>query len=44
LGWVIEPNTFGTHEFLDFPDQIGAENLSVNVGSGTPQGSSQWLE
>ncbi len=24
-GGVIEPNTFGTHEFMDFLDQIGAE-------------------
>ena len=23
-GGVIEPNTFGTHEFMDFVDQIGA--------------------
>ena len=37
-GGVIEPNTFGTHEFMDFLDQINAEAyLSVNVGSGTPQ-------
>ena len=44
-GGVIEPNTFGTHEFMDFLDQIGAEAyLSVNVGSGTPQEASEWLE
>jgi alpha-N-arabinofuranosidase len=44
-GGVIEPNTFGTHEFLDFLDQIGAEAyLSVNVGSGTPQEAAEWLE
>jgi alpha-L-arabinofuranosidase len=44
-GGVIEPNTFGTHEFMDFLDQIGAEvYLSVNVGSGTPQEASEWLE
>ena len=44
-GGVIEPNTFGTHEFLDFIDQIGAEAfLSVNVGSGTPQEAADWLE
>ena len=24
-GGVIEPNTFGTHEFMDFVEQIGAE-------------------
>ena len=36
-GGVIEPNTFGTHEFFDFLEQIGAEAyLSINVGSGTP--------
>jgi len=44
-GGVIEPNTFGTHEFLDFLDQIGAEAyVSVNVGSGTPQEAAEWLE
>jgi alpha-N-arabinofuranosidase len=44
-GGVIEPNTFGTHEFMDFIDQIGAEAyLSVNLGSGTPQEASEWLE
>ena len=40
-----EPNTFGTHEFMDFVDQIGSEAfLSVNVGSGTPQEAAEWLE
>lgn len=44
-GGVIEPNTFGTHEFMDFIGQIGAEAyLSVNVGSGTVQEASEWLE
>ena len=44
-GGVIEPNTFGTHEFLDFLDQIGADAyISVNVGSGTPQEAAEWLE
>jgi alpha-N-arabinofuranosidase len=44
-GGVIEPNTFGTHEFMDFLDQIGAEAyLSVNVGSGTPREAAEWLE
>ena len=28
-GGVIEPNTFGTHEFMDFIDQIGSRGLSV---------------
>jgi alpha-L-arabinofuranosidase len=44
-GGVTEPNTFGTHEFMDFADQIGAEAyLSVNVGSGTPAEAADWLE
>ena len=44
-GGVIEPNTFGSHEFMDFIDQIGSRAyLSVNVGSGTPQEAAEWLE
>ncbi len=44
-GGVIEPNTFGTHEFMDFVEQIGAEAyLSINVGSGTPAEAADWLE
>jgi alpha-N-arabinofuranosidase len=44
-GGVIEPNTFGTHEFLDFIEQIGSDAyLSINVGSGTPQEAAEWLE
>ena len=44
-GGVIEPNTFGTHEFMDFADQIGSEIfLSVNIGSGTAEEAADWLE
>src|SRR5215471_2786504 len=44
-GGVIEPNTFGTHEFMDFIEQIGSEAyVSVNVGSGTPREAAEWLE
>ncbi len=44
-GGVIEPNTFGTHEFMDFVQQIGSDAyISVNVGSGSPQEASEWLE
>lgn len=44
-GGVVEPNTFGTHEFMDFIAQIGSEAyLSINVGSGTPQEAAEWLE
>ena len=39
-GGAVEPNTFGTHEFMDFIEQIGAEAyVSVNVGSGHGAGS-----
>ncbi|ESQ91216.1 alpha-L-arabinofuranosidase [Asticcacaulis sp. AC460] len=44
-GGVIEPNTFGTDEFMDFAGQVGAEAyVSVNVGSGTPGEAAEWLE
>ena len=44
-GGVTEPNTFGTHEFMDFMAQIGAAPfISVNIGSGTPQEAADWLE
>jgi alpha-N-arabinofuranosidase len=44
-GGVTEPNTFGTHEFMDFLEQIGSRAyLSVNVGSGTPREAAEWLE
>jgi alpha-N-arabinofuranosidase len=43
-GGVIEPNTFGTHEFMDFIDQIGSQAyLSINVGSGTARTRSRCL-
>lgn len=44
-GSVPEPNAFGTHEYFDFIEQIGAEAyVSVNVGSGTPAEAAQWVE
>ena len=44
-GGVIETNQFGTHEFLDFCEQIGAEPyICGNVGSGTPQEMMDWVE
>ncbi|MTI40592.1 alpha-N-arabinofuranosidase [Fulvivirga lutimaris] len=40
-----EPNTFGTHEYFDFLNQIGADAfISANVGSGTVKESADWLE
>jgi alpha-L-arabinofuranosidase len=44
-GGVVESNEFGTHEYMDFLAQIGAEAyLSINLGSGTPQEAAEWLE
>jgi alpha-N-arabinofuranosidase len=44
-GGVTEDNQFGTHEFLDFCDQIGAAPyISGNVGSGSVEELSQWIE
>jgi alpha-N-arabinofuranosidase len=44
-GGVIEPNSFGTHEFMDFADPVGSDVfVSVNVGSGSVQEAADWLE
>ena len=44
-GGVLEPNTFGTHEFMDFVDQIGAEAyITINAGSDTPNEAANWME
>ncbi len=44
-GGTPEPNTFGTHEFMDLMEQIGSEAyISVNAGSGTVQEAADWLE
>lgn len=44
-GDVIDTNAFGTDEFMDFIQQIGSTPyVSINVGSGTPQEASEWLE
>ena len=44
-GGVIEPNEFGTHEFFELAEMLGAQTyLAVNVGSGTVEEMSQWVE
>jgi alpha-N-arabinofuranosidase len=44
-GGVVENNHFGTHEFLDFCEQVGAEPyICLNVGSGTVQEAMEWVE
>jgi alpha-N-arabinofuranosidase len=40
-----DSNQFGTHEFMDFAELIGAKTyLSINVGTGSPREMSQWIE
>ena len=44
-GGVTEDNSFGTHDFLNMCERIGAAPyLAGNVGSGTVQEFSQWVE
>src|SRR6187399_3344821 len=44
-GGVTEDNSYGTHDFLDMCELIGAEPyLSGNVGSGTVQEFADWLQ
>ena len=44
-GGTIEPNTFGTHEFFDLAERLGAKTyLNINIGTGTPKEASDWLE
>ncbi|WP_276205508.1 alpha-N-arabinofuranosidase [Sphingomonas montana] len=44
-GGVTEPNSVGTHEFMDLAEQIGAEAyIAGNVGNGTPQEMAEWVE
>ena len=44
-GGVVEDNSFGTHEFLELCRQIGCEPyINGNVGSGTVQEMSEWVE
>ena len=44
-GGVTEDNSFGTHEFLNMCELLGAEPyLSGNVGSGTVQELSDWVQ
>lgn len=44
-GGVTEDNSFGTHEFMELCRQLGAEPyISANLGSGTTQEMSQWVE
>lgn len=44
-GGVVENNHFGTHEFFKLCELLGAEPyINGNVGSGTVQEMSEWVE
>ena len=44
-GGVTENNSFGTHDFLNMCELLGTEPyLSGNVGSGTVQELSEWVQ
>ena len=44
-GGVVEDNSFGTHEFLDFCEQVGTEPyICGNLGSGSVEEMSKWVE
>jgi alpha-N-arabinofuranosidase len=44
-GDELETNHFGTHEFMDFVEQIGAQPfISVNVASGSPAEAQAWMQ
>ncbi len=44
-GGVTENNSFGTHEFLDFCELVGADAyVNLNVGSGTVREAAEWIE
>ncbi|HZE83845.1 MAG TPA: alpha-L-arabinofuranosidase C-terminal domain-containing protein [Puia sp.] len=44
-GMVTEDNSFGTHEFLELCSLLGCQPyIAGNVGTGTPEEMSNWLE
>ncbi len=41
----VDTNAFGTHEFLDLCELLGADAyINGNVGSGSPQEMMEWIE
>ncbi len=44
-GGVLESNEFGTHEFMDLCEMLGADPyIAGNVGSGTVEEMQEWVE
>lgn len=44
-GWVIEDNSFGTHEFMQLVELLDSEAyIAGNIGSGSPREMAEWLQ
>lgn len=44
-GGTLEPNNFGTHEFFNLAERLGAKTyLNINIGTGTPKEAADRLE
>jgi alpha-L-arabinofuranosidase len=44
-GGVVDDNAFGTHEFFDLVELLGADAyVSINVGTGSPREMMEWVE
>ncbi|MGO2846491.1 MAG: alpha-N-arabinofuranosidase, partial [Microbacterium gubbeenense] len=44
-GDIVEDNSFGTHEFMQLCEMLGADAyVNGNVGSGTVREMSEWIE
>ena len=42
---VVDPNTFGTDEFVEWCRRVGCEPyICTNAGNGTPEEMKQWVE
>lgn len=46
LAWgQVEPNEFGTDEYIEWVRLIGSEPfIVVNAGNGTPEEAAAWVE
>jgi len=46
MAWgTVESNRFGTHEFLDYTEKLGAEPyICANLGTGTWEEAQRWVE
>lgn len=41
----LESNAFGTHEYFDFVDQIGADSyVAINMATSTPSEMREWMD